>query len=65
MAPFAACGDAHPAEASILIVCWQLSTGFRFNITVSDIADHSTFAYWLRVVAIGRRPKATLVRIRC
>lgn len=30
---------------------------------MSDIADQSTFAYWLRVVAIGRRPKATLVRI--
>jgi len=30
---------------------------------VPDTRDHATFAHWLRVLAIGRRPRATLVRI--
>jgi signal peptidase I len=46
-----------------IIVCWQLSAGFRFNTTVQGTNDHSRFVYWLRVLTIGRRPKATLVRI--
>jgi signal peptidase I len=30
---------------------------------VPGTTDHSTFTYWLRVLAIGRRPRATLIRI--
>jgi signal peptidase I len=46
-----------------LIVCSQLSTSFRFNNSVPDANTHFTFVDWLRVLTIGRRPKATLVRI--
>lgn len=45
------------------IVCSQLLPAFRFNTAVPDTSNRSTFAYWLRVLTIGRRPKATLVRI--
>ena len=44
-----------------MIVCWQLSAGFRFNISVQSA--HVPPPHWLRVVLIGRRPKATLMRI--
>lgn len=46
-----------------MIVCWQRSAGFRFNTGVPDAKKRSTLAHWLRVIAIGRRPKATLIRI--
>lgn len=46
-----------------MIVCSQLSPGFRFNTAVPDTNKRSTLAYWLRVLTIGRRPKATFVRI--
>lgn len=46
-----------------MIVCWQPADGFRFNTIVPDTTKHSSLAYWLRVVAFGRRPQATLVRI--
>jgi signal peptidase I len=46
-----------------MIVCWQLSGGFRFNISVSDAIKRSSLAWWLRVVTIGRRPRATVARI--
>jgi signal peptidase I len=44
-----------------MIVCSQLSTGFRFNTAVQSAIEPRP--HWLRVLAIGRRPKATLVRI--
>jgi signal peptidase I len=46
-----------------IIVCSQLSTRFRFNTSVPSVNDHSIRPHWLRVLVIGRRPKATLVRI--
>jgi signal peptidase I len=46
-----------------LIVCWQLSDSFRFNTCVSESTQHSSLAWWLRVVTIGRRPRATVARI--
>jgi signal peptidase I len=47
-----------------MIVCWQLLGGFRFNKSVSDATEQpSSLAWWLRVVTIGRRPRATVVRI--
>lgn len=44
-----------------LIVCSQLSPGFRFNTAVQDANDSRP--HWLRVLAIGRRPWNTLIRI--
>lgn len=49
--------------AASRIVCSQLSASFRFNIPVPDSNGHFTLLHWLRVIAIGRRPRATLVRI--
>jgi signal peptidase I len=46
-----------------IIVCSQLSAGFRFNTGMQSANDPSGLPRWLRVLAIGRRPKATLVRI--
>ena len=46
-----------------MIVCWQLSGSFRFNTCVFDVKQNSSFAQWLRVLTIGRRPKVTLTRI--
>ena len=44
-----------------MIVCSQLSPGCRFNISVQSANVQRP--HWLRVVLIGRRPKATLRRI--
>ncbi len=44
-----------------MIVCSQLSAGFRFNTGVPSENEHHP--HWLRVLAIGRRPKFTLIRI--
>jgi signal peptidase I len=38
-------------------------TNFRFNAVVQDTNGSSRKAGWLRIALIGRRPKATLVRI--
>ena len=46
-----------------MIVCSQLSAGFRFNRSVTNVTEQLAQPHWLRVVLIGRRPKATLVRI--
>src|ERR1035437_7416311 len=46
-----------------IIVCSQLFASFRFNTTVQSANDHSVRPHWLRVLIIGRRPKATLARI--
>jgi signal peptidase I len=46
-----------------MIVCSQLSAGFRFNTSVSNVTEQPVRPHWLRVVVIGRRPKATLIRI--
>ena len=46
-----------------MIVCSQLSVGFRFNTDVSSVNDQPIRPHWLRVVLIGRRPRATLARI--
>jgi signal peptidase I len=46
-----------------MIVCSQLFTGFRFNIRVQIAHDPSLRPHWLQVLAIGRRPKTTLIRI--
>lgn len=46
-----------------MIVCSQLLAGFRFNTSVQNANDRSVLLRWLRVLAIGRRPKATLIRI--
>jgi signal peptidase I len=43
--------------------CSQLPAGFRFNKDVSSASDQPIRPHWLRVVFIGRRPKATLTRI--
>jgi len=43
------------------IFVWQLSAHFRFNTSVQNVNDPRP--HWLRVLAVGRRPKATLVRI--
>lgn len=45
------------------IVCWQLWGLFRFNSGVQDVIDSPAKPGWLRIVLIGRRPRATLVRI--
>jgi signal peptidase I len=45
------------------IVCSQLSPVFRFNTPVSSTNDPPASPHWLQVLCIGRRPKATLVRI--
>lgn len=44
-----------------MIVCSQLSSGFRFNTTVQSANEPRP--HWLRVLLIGRRPKVTLMRI--
>jgi signal peptidase I len=36
---------------------------FRFNTVVSSAIDQPIWPHWLRVLIIGRRPKATLIRI--
>ena len=46
-----------------MIVCSQLFPFFRFNIGVQIANDPSARPHWLQVLAIGRRPRATLVRI--
>ena len=46
-----------------MIVCSQLSASFRFNIGVQSANDPSVRPHWLQVLTIGRRPRATLVRI--
>ena len=46
-----------------MIVCSQLSPVFRFNTAVPNATEQRSWPYWLRVVAIGRRPKATLARL--
>lgn len=43
------------------IVCSQPFAGFRFNTGVQSAND--PHPHWLRVVFIGRRPRATMVRI--
>lgn len=44
-------------------VCSQLLPALRFNVEVKD-ANHSAHKPgWIRIVIVGRRPKATLVRI--
>jgi signal peptidase I len=43
--------------------CSQLPASFRFNKDVSSASDQPIRPHWLRVVLIGRRPKATLARI--
>jgi signal peptidase I len=45
------------------IVCSQLLPDFRFNTVVSSATEPAPRPHWLRVMAIGRRPKATLVRL--
>ena len=45
------------------IVCSQLSFDFRFNTAVSNATEPPPRPHWLRVVLIGRRPRATLMRI--
>jgi signal peptidase I len=45
------------------LFCSQLSAGFRFNTKVSSATDQPSRPHWLRVVLIGRRPRATLARI--
>jgi hypothetical protein len=54
--------DRHPPRR-LAIVCSQLSLGFRFNTRVQSANDHSVHPHWLQVLFVGRRPKATLVRI--
>jgi len=44
-----------------MIVCSQLSIVFRFNTDVQS--ENENHPHWLRVLAIGRRPKFTLIRI--
>jgi signal peptidase I len=44
-----------------IIVCWQLFIHLRFNTCVQSANEPRH--HWLRVLAIGRRPKNTLVRI--
>lgn len=47
-----------------MIVCSQLLAGCRFNISVQNAPEHSiNRPHWLQVLTIGRRPKATLIRI--
>ena len=46
-----------------MIVCSQLSSGFRFNTAVSSATEKPVRPHWLRVVLIGRRPRVTLIRI--
>jgi signal peptidase I len=43
-----------------IIVCSQLSTQFRFNMGVQSANEPRP--HWLRVLIIGRRPRATLIR---
>jgi signal peptidase I len=50
-----------PPDAQSLNVCSQLPAGFRFNTSMQS-ATHPR-PHWLRVLIIGRRPKATLARI--
>jgi len=54
--------DRHPPPRPA-IVCSQLSPGFRFNTRVQSANNHSVHPHWLQVLFVGRRPKATLVRI--
>src|ERR1035438_7263967 len=46
-----------------MIVSSQLWAGFRFNMGVQNAQDHPERPHWVQVLTIGRRPKATLVRI--
>jgi signal peptidase I len=54
-------GGIPASRAFGCIVCSPLLAEFRFNTGVQDAYEPRP--HWLRVVAIGRRPKATLVRI--
>jgi signal peptidase I len=46
-----------------MIVCSQLSVGFRFNTSVQSANEQPNRPNWLRVILIGRRPHYTAVRI--
>lgn len=59
-------GEVLPAGFTLLAslvtnICSQLSGGIRFNTVVQDANQPKP--HWLRVLAIGRRPRATLIRI--
>jgi signal peptidase I len=43
------------------IVCSQLPAGFRFNTSVQRVNESRP--HWLQVLAVGRRPGNTLIRI--
>src|SRR5450756_1618253 len=46
-----------------MIVCWPIRRLFRFNMFVSNATEQPSKPHWLRVVAIGRRPEVTALRI--
>lgn len=60
---FLTCPECMDRLGRWLIVCSQLPVGFRFNRNVSSAIDQPIRPHWLRVVFIGRRPRATLARI--